>query len=99
LSPNAEHWLAAADTAITDVPRPVAAVVRVHNLQRAQPGSVQFDGGDKMHGWLRDLDDLDERAAAQRNLLAGRWRVSVHEVKRDIVQQTGGLCERHPGHD
>jgi hypothetical protein len=48
----------------------VPPVIGVHDLQGAQPGAVDFDGRHQVRRWHGHLDDLDQRAAAQRDLLA-----------------------------
>jgi DNA-binding transcriptional MerR regulator len=44
VSSQAEDRLTAPDPAVSGFPRPVPAVVRVHDLQRADPGTVQIAG-------------------------------------------------------
>src|ERR1022692_2352095 len=92
-----EDGLAAPDTAVAQVPWPVAAVVRVHYLQRANPVPVEIDGHHQVRRRVRDLDDLDHRAAVQRDLLARAGGGSVQDMRRDIVQQPRGPVKRHAG--
>jgi hypothetical protein len=77
----------------------VAAVIRVHHLQRAQPGPVQLDGRHQVRRRLLDPDDLDQRTAGQRDLLAGPGRRRVYDVLRDVVKQFRRRVYPHTGHD
>jgi hypothetical protein len=50
----------------------VAAVIGVHHLQRAQVGAEQLHSHHQVRRGLCDLDDLDGRAAAPRDLVTRR---------------------------
>src|ERR1017187_7044910 len=65
-----EYRLTAPDTAVSHLPRPGAAIIGMRQLQRPYPVPVELYGGHQVRRRLRHLDALDQRAAAQRDLLA-----------------------------
>ena len=62
VGPRSEHRLPTAAAPETSVPRPVAAIVGVDELERGELRPAQLDGDVQVRRRLGDADDLDQRA-------------------------------------
>jgi len=72
----------------------VTAVVRVHQLERADPRPEHLQSGLQVCRRLRHLDDLDDRPAGQFELLARLKSRGMQQMRRLPVEQARGPEQR-----
>src|SRR5579872_2267198 len=96
---GAKDRLAAADATEIAVPGPMAAVVGVHELQRADVWPVETDSHHQVRVGHRDPDYFDELTVDELDLGAGHRRLGMYGVLGHPVQQ--GRCppRRQSGDD
>jgi hypothetical protein len=69
----------------------------VHDLERPHLGSVQLHGRKEVRGRLLHLDDLDQRAVDQWDLLSRSGGAGMEHVRGDVVQQVSGASQGQAG--
>jgi hypothetical protein len=77
--------LAAAHAPVSDFPRPVPAVVRVHNLECADTRAIQLAGNEKVGGRNLNRDELYERAVDELHRLAGLRYGRMQEMCGHVI--------------